>query len=170
MEHGTRIKTQDLESRVLNSLRKILLGHEDTMKNFADAFHSEVKRRQTSKASNKASVQKDLLKAETGIKRCVDFLLHNDDPMDSIRTKLRRTRGAKTRTKRELQLQANAYKIVLNPNIGELYRQKVSNLKDLLKNDSTELKATEIVQSLIDRIDVASRGKRDESILILSAA
>ena len=83
---------------------------------------------------------------------------------------LKELEAQKRELKRELQLQANAYKIVLNPNIGELYRQKVSNLKDLLKNDSTELKATEIVQSLIDRIDVASRGKRDESILILSAA
>jgi hypothetical protein len=115
MEHGTRIKTQDLESRVLNSLQKILLGHEDTMKTFADAFHSEVKRRQTSKASNKASVQKDLLKAETGIKRCVDFLLHNDDPMDSIHSKLKRTRGAKTRTEARASASSKRIQNCLEP-------------------------------------------------------
>ena len=58
----------------------------------------------------------------------------------------------------------------MHPNIGELDRRQVTNLKDLLKNDSTKLKTTEIVRSLIDRIEVAPRGKRGESTIILSGA
>ena len=76
--NGTSIKAQDLEQRVFDGLQSILLGREDTVQAFADAFHDEIKRRQTNNASNKSAVQKDLLKVETGIKRCVDLLLHSD--------------------------------------------------------------------------------------------
>ena len=86
--NATSINAQELEQRVFNGLQSILLGREETMTAFAEAFHAEVKQRQTHTASQKAVVQKDLLKVETGIKRCVDLLLHSDAPMESIRTTL----------------------------------------------------------------------------------
>ncbi|NDI13535.1 MAG: hypothetical protein EBZ20_09035 [Rhodobacteraceae bacterium] len=86
--NGMSIKAQDLESRVFQGLQTILLGREEAVKAFADAFHAEVKRLQRNQASNKAAVQKDLVKVETGIKRCVDLLLYSDTPMDSIRATL----------------------------------------------------------------------------------
>ena len=85
---------------MLNGVKTILLGHEDTIEAFADAFYSEVKQLQTSKASNKISVQKDLLKIETFIKRCVDLLLHSDTPMDSIHSTLKELEPLKRRMKR----------------------------------------------------------------------
>jgi hypothetical protein len=36
-----------LEQRVFNGLQSILLGREETMTAFTEAFHAEVKRRQT---------------------------------------------------------------------------------------------------------------------------
>ena len=48
---------------------EIQLEREETMTAFAEAFHTEVKRRQTHTASQKTVVQQDLLKVETGIKR-----------------------------------------------------------------------------------------------------
>jgi site-specific DNA recombinase len=119
--NATSIKAQELEQRVFNGLQSILLGREETMTAFAEAFHAEVKRRQTHKASQKTVVQKELLKVETGIQRCVDLLLYSDTPMESIRNTLEELEIQKRTLTRELSLQTEEDKIVLHPNIGELY-------------------------------------------------
>jgi site-specific DNA recombinase len=168
--NGTSIKAQDLEQRVFEGLRSILVGRKEALKAFAEAFHTEVKRRQTSKASNKTKVQKDLLKVETGIKRCVDLLLHSDTPMESIRNTLEELEVQKRTLTRELSLQTEEDKIVLHPNIGELYARKVGDLKSLLQNDVTKHQATEVIRSLIERIVVSPTGQRGKSDMVLHGA
>jgi site-specific DNA recombinase len=168
--NGTSIKAQDLEQRVFEGLRSILVGREEALKAFAEAFHTEVKRRQTSKASNKTKVQKDLLKVETGMKRCVDLLLHSDTPMESIRNTLEELEVQKRTLTRELSLQTEEDKIVLHPNIGELYARKVGDLKSLLQNDVTKHQATEVIRSLIERIVVSPTGQRGKSDMVLHGA
>jgi site-specific DNA recombinase len=168
--NGTSIKAQDLEQRVFEGLRSILVGRKEALKAFAEAFHTEVKRRQTSKASNKTKVQKDLLKVETGMKRCVDLLLHSDTPMESIRNTLEELEVQKRTLTRELSLQTEEDKIVLHPNIGELYARKVGDLKSLLQNDVTKHQATEVIRSLIERIVVSPTGQRGKSDMVLHGA
>ena len=165
--NATSINAQELEQRVFNGLQSILLGREETMTAFAEAFHAEVKQRQTHTASQKAVVQKDLLKVETGIKRCVDLLLHSDAPMESIRTTLAELESQKRALNRELSLQTEEDKIVLHPNIGELYARKIGDLKSLLQNDTTKHQATEIIRSLIERIVVSPTGQRGKSDVVL---
>jgi site-specific DNA recombinase len=155
---------------VLNGLQSILLGHEETMTAFAEAFHTEVKRRQTRTASQKTTVQQDLLKVETGIKRCVDLLLHSDTPMESIRNTLEELEMQKRALTRELSLQTEEDKIVLHPNIGELYARKIGDLKSLLQNDTTKHRATEIIRSLIEKIVVSPTGQRGKSDVVLHGA
>ena len=134
---------------------------------FAEAFHTEVKRRQTRTASQKTTVQQDLLKVETGIKRCVDLLLHSDTPMESIRNTLEELEMQKRALTRELSLQTEEDKIVLHPNIGELYARKIGDLKSLLQNDTTKHRATEIIRSLIEKIVVSPTGQRGKSDVVL---
>ena len=168
--NATSIKAQDLEQRVFDGLQSILLGREETVKAFADAFNDEVKRCQTNNASNMSAVQKDLLKVETGIKRCVDLLLHSDTPMETIRSTLEELETQKRALTREQALQKQQGKVVLHPNIGALYARKVSDLKGLLQNDGTKHQATEIVRSLIEKIDVAPTGQRGKSDVVLHGA
>jgi site-specific DNA recombinase len=168
--NGTSIKAQDLEQRVFEGLRSILVGRKEALKAFAEAFHTEVKRRQTSKASNKTKVQKDLLKVETGMKRCVDLLLHSDTPMESIRNTLEELEVQKRTLTRELSLQTEEDKIILHPNIGKLYARKVGDLKSLLQNDVTKHQATEVIRSLIERIVVSPTGQRGKSDMVLHGA
>ena len=168
--NATSIKAQELEQRVFDGLQSILLGREETMTAFAEAFHTEVKRRQTHTASQKTVVQKELLKVETGIKRCVDLLLHSDTPMDSIRNTLEELEVQKRGLTRELSLQREEDKIVLHPNIGELYARRIGNLKSLLQNNSTKHQATEIIRSLIERIVVSPTEHRGKSDVILHGA
>ena len=168
--NATSIKAQELEQRVFNGLQSILLRREETMTAFAEAFHTEVKRRQTHTASQKTVVQKELLKLETGIKRCVDLLLHSDTPMESIRKTLEELEAQKRALTRELSLQTEEDKIVLHPNIGELYARKIGDLKSLLQNDTTKHQATEIIRSLIEKIVVSPTDLRGKSDVVLHGA
>ena len=168
--NATSIKAQELEQRVFDGLQSILLGREETMSAFAEAFHAEVKRRQTSIATHKSTVQKELLKVETGIKRCVGLLLHSDTPMESIRNTLEELEVQKRALTRELSLQTEDDKIVVHPNIGELYARKIGNLKSLIQNDNTKHQATEIIRSLIEKIVVSPTGQRGKSAVVLHGA
>ena len=168
--NATSIKAQELEQRVFNGLQSILLGREETMTAFAEAFHAEVQRRQTQTASQKTVVQKELLKVETGIQRCVDLLLHSDTPMESIRSTLEQLEVQKRALTRELSLQTEEDKIVLHPNIGELYARKIGDLKSLLQNDTTKHQASEIIQSMIEKIVVSPTAQRGISDVVLHGA
>ena len=152
---------------MFDGLQSILLGREETMRAFAEAFHAEVKRRQTYTASQKTTAQKDLLKVETGIKRCVDLLLHSDTPMESIRDTLEELEVQKRALTRELSMQTEEDKIVLHPNIGELYARKIGDLKSLLQNEATKHQATEIIRSLIETIVVSPTDQRGKSNVVL---
>ena len=107
---------------------------------------------------------------ETGIKRCVDLLLHSDTPMESIRNTLEELEIQKRTLTRELSLQTEEDKIVLHPNIGELYARKIGDLKSLIQNDATKHQATEIIQSLIEKIVVSPTGQRGKSDVVLHGA
>ena len=160
----------ELEQRVFDGLQSILLGREETMRAFAEAFHAEVKRRQTHTASQKTTAQKELLKVETGIKRCVDLLLHSATPMESIRNTLEELEVQKRALTRELSLQTEDDKIIVHPNIGELYARKIGGLKSLIQNDNTKHQATEIIRSLIEKIVVSPTGQRGKSNVVLHGA
>ena len=71
---------------------------------------------------------------------------------------------------RELSLQTEEDKIVLHPNIGELYARKIGELKSLIQNDATKHQATEIIRSLIEKIVVSPTGQRGKSDVILHGA
>ena len=67
-------------------------------------------------------------------------------------------------------MQAEEDKIVLHPNIGELYARKIGDLKSLIQNDTTKHQATEIIRSLIEGIVVSPTGQRGKSDVILHGA
>ena len=46
---------------------------------------------------------------------------------------------------REISLQTEEDKIVLRPNIGELYARKIGDLKSLVQNDAIKHQVTEII-------------------------
>ena len=69
---------------------------------------------------------------------------------------------------RELSLQTKDDKIVLHPNIDELYARKIGDLKSLLQNYATKHQDTEIIRSLIEKIVVSPRVQRGKSGVVSS--
>ena len=90
--------------------------------------------------------------------------------MESIRNTLEELESQKRALTRELSLQTEEDKIVLHPNIGELYARKIGDLNSLIQNDVTKHQATEIIRSLIEKIVVSPTGQRGKSDVILHGA
>ena len=90
--------------------------------------------------------------------------------MESIRNTLEELEVQKRALTRELSMQTEEDKIVLHPNIGELYARKIGDLKSLLQNDGTKHQATEIIRSLIEKIVVSPTGQRGKSDVVLHGA
>jgi hypothetical protein len=47
-------------------------------------------------------------------------------------------------------------KLEIHPNLGELYRRKVNDLETLLQDEDTKPQATDILRSLIQRIEISA--------------
>ena len=90
--------------------------------------------------------------------------------MESIRNTLEELEVQKRGLTRELSLQTEQDKIILHPNIGELYARKIGDLRCLLPSDATKLQATEILRSLIKKIVVLPTGQRGISDVVLHGA
>ena len=90
--------------------------------------------------------------------------------MESIRNTLEELEVQKRNLTRELSLQTEDDKIVLHPNIGELYARTIGDLKSLIQNDVTKHQATEIIRSLIEKIVVSPTGQRGKSDVVIHGA
>jgi site-specific DNA recombinase len=158
------IKAQDLEDRVLTGLKDILIGNEDLIKTFADAFKAEVTRLRKERGSRDRKVQNDLNKVDMSIRRCMTFITEGDGDPGIVRDELRSLEARKRDLERALSASREDSSVEMHPNIGELYAKKVGELPALLTDDTTRPQAMDIIRSLIDRVEVTEgveRGKPD---------
>ena len=72
--------------------------------------------------------------------------------------------GLSKARKRDLERSLNQAdptpKLKIHPNLGELYRRKVSDLETLLQDEDTKPQSTDILRSLIQRIDISAGQRR----------
>jgi site-specific DNA recombinase len=164
------IKAQDLEDRVLTGLKDILIGNEDLIKSFADAFKAEVTRLRKERGSRDRQVQKDLNKIDMSIRRCMTFITEGDGDPGIVRDELRSLEARKRDLERALGASNKDSSVEVHPNIGELYAKKVGELPALLTDDATRPQAMDIIRSLIDRIEVTEGAERGKPDIVLAGA
>ena len=153
------IAGKELEERVLNGLRDILLGNEALIEEFASEFKRELKRLRKDSGVAGHHLAKELQQIERGIKRCLDFLTGEGDDPGSVRGQLRELEFRKRELVNELQSQPIRV-VELHPNLPDLYRRKIIQLKQFLDDDATRPQAFDIIRSLIGHIEVHPGQKR----------
>ncbi|MBW0158426.1 recombinase family protein [Sedimentimonas flavescens] len=164
------IGAADLETRILNGLRDILCGRQDLIDEFAEAFRAEVARLRRTRNQSTAARRKELEKVERGIERCLTFIIEGDGDPGMVRTKLTELEARKDMLERDLRSLDPAPGLELHPNIGELYRRKVTELETLLGDEAARPQAMEIIRNMIDRIEVsAGRSRGDVQVLLVGA-
>jgi hypothetical protein len=88
------IGAAELEQRVLDGLRDILLGNERLIDEFTAEFKRELTRLRKEGNASKGRLLKELQDVERGIKRCFDFITGGDGDPGSVRDQLRAWRLA----------------------------------------------------------------------------
>ncbi|MBT5263353.1 MAG: hypothetical protein HOL85_00865, partial [Rhodospirillaceae bacterium] len=146
-----------------------LLGRDNLIKEFADAFRAEVAKLRRMGANQDRTWQKELQKVENGIARCLSFITEGDGDPGSVRGTLRGLEERKRDITSKMQAQPPT-DIAIHPNIAELYRRKVQDLQTLLEDETSRPQAMEIMRSLVDRIEVAPGTKRGEPEVLLVGA
>jgi site-specific DNA recombinase len=163
------IGAPELEERVLNGLRDILLGNEWLI----DEFTAEFKRELASLRKDGQGASRRLLKEQQdiarGIRRCLDFITGGDGDPGSVRDQLRRLEARKREIDADLRTQQDGMAIAIHPNFPDLYRRKVAKLQ-ALRHEETRPKVVETIRSLVDRIEVMPGLKRGRCEITIKGA
>jgi hypothetical protein len=164
------IGAHELEGRVLNGLRDILLGNETLVDEFAAEFRRELTRLRKERHGAGRRLVKDLQQVERSIKRCLDFITGGDGDPGCVRDQLRRLEARQREIAADLKVRQGDMEIAIHPNLPELYRRKVARLQRVLDDEETRSQAVEIIRSLIDRIEVHPGQERGRCEVIIVGA
>ena len=158
------IKAVELEDRVLDGLKDILLDNEDMIEAFVTEFKAEVARLRKQRGTRERQVQKDLNKVNMAIKRCLTFITEGDGDPGLVRDELHNLEARKREIEQMLDAVHDDRIVELHPNMAELYAKKASELQSLLMDETARPQAMDIIRSMIERIEVhagAEQGKPD---------
>ena len=161
------ITAEALEDRILTGLKNILIGNEQLLKTFAQAFKAEVTRLRKERGSRVRQVQQELNKVDLSIRRCLTFITEGDGDPGIVRDELRTLEARKRDLQRSLQVSFEDSSVEVHPNIGELYAKKVGELRVLLTDDATRPQAMDIIRSMIERVEVSEGVERSKPNVVL---
>ena len=156
------ITVQKLDDRVLAGLKDRMLAP-DLFAEFAQEYQKEWRRLRRERGARRAKIEKEYADTEKRIERLVTAIEEGGD----CKTLPGRIRTLEAR-REELDCEISSDEpetpdIVLHPNLPELYRRKVSDLRDALLTDpETRVEAITILRSLIDKIVLHPGDKRGE--------
>jgi site-specific DNA recombinase len=147
-----RIRRGALEGLILDALKDNFIYH-DLVAEFIKEFHAEVNRRRRDAELSVTLKRREL----DEIQRKLDGLI--DAIADGLRaprlqSKLDELEPRKAALETDIA-GAPAAAPRLRPDLAEIYRQKVANLREALADPATQTKALEILRGLIERVTVA---------------
>ena len=143
------IKRAVLEDLILDSLKHRLM-QPDLVKEFISAFHAEINQRRQNLDVERKAKERDLIQ----VTRRLDGLI--DAIADGLRTpglkaKLEDLERRKAELERDLA-KPHTSAPRLHPNLAELYRRKVANLRETLRDPKLRDEALDLLRNLIDQV------------------
>ena len=141
------IRRDEVEARVLSALQDKLL-RQDLFEEFCDEFTREMNRLRMERRASLSSAKREVERIGTRIKKLLNLMLDDEIAVDEGKAEIK-TLDAR---RKELQAQLKTADELLHPEMGELYRQKVTTLAQALERSETRTEATEALRGLIDAI------------------
>ena len=160
------ISAGELEDRVLNGLRDILVGQDDLLDTFVEEFKAELERLRKQASNHERQTRKEIGKVDRSIARCLQFITEGDGDPGLVRCELRKLEKRKRDLERSLTTQSRDRTVELHPNIPELFRRKVGELGTLLKDEIARPQAIEAIRTLVDHIEV-HKGKEPRTAEVI---
>ncbi|MCC0013333.1 MAG: recombinase family protein [Hoeflea sp.] len=146
------IRVEDLEATVLVGLQENMMT-DDLLKVFCDEYTRHINNLRISQNATRDSDIKRLDQINRDLDRLVDAIIAGVPP-ERLKDRVAALETEKAELDARVQVSGEAPKPLLHPQMGERYRQAVSDLRSLLANRDTNAEVRQIVRSLIDRIVV----------------
>ena len=162
------MSAHELEERVLDGLKDILLGNEELVETFVSEFSRELARLQKQRRSRDRHLSKELRTVERGIERCLAFITGGDGDPGMVRDELARLERRKSEIEATFKRDLTKNVVIPHPNLVKLYAKKVESLQEVLTDEVTRPEAMDIIRSLIERIEVSpgeARGQCDVTLV-----
>ena len=109
------VKAADVEERVLEGLRRILIGRETLIETFTDAYRAELDRLRKTRSGRIDANRRELAKVRRGIDRCVSFITDGDGEPGAVREQLTLLEQRKRELKRDRNVETNADAVSISP-------------------------------------------------------
>ena len=161
------IAADAVESRVLDGLRRILVGNDALITEFTNELKAELGRLKKERQSGQPNLTKELADVERGIGRLISFITSGDGAPGSVREELKKLEDRKAHLIAQQNRAAVSQVVDFHPNYADLYQRKVSELGKLLRSEDTREEAMTAIRSLVDRIEVRAGTKRGETEVTL---
>ena len=143
------IRRDDVEARVLKALQEKLL-RKDLFEEFCEEFTREMNRLRMEHRATLTAAEREIERIEVRRKKLVQSII-DGVPASEIRDELTANAARREELKGRLAA-ADAPPPLLNPEMAELYRQKVTTLAQAFERPETRVEATEALRGLIDAI------------------
>ena len=143
------IKRTDVETIVLDSLKEHLMAPE-AVKAFTEAFVREFNKASAEDEAGRSGKERLLKQTEAQLDKLIEAVC-NGVSSDGLQAKLNELEGRKARL--SLELAAPPVRTPrLHPNLSEVYRDKIANLREALSEEAARPEASQILRELIERI------------------
>lgn len=143
------IRREVLEESVLGGLKAKLM-HPDLVKEFVAEYHREINRVAAARDSDRQGFAKELAMVEREIREIIDAI-KSGIRSSTMAKELETLENRKEELKRKLAAKPES-PIRLHPNLAEVYRRRVENLREALSREDAREEAVAILRGLIDQI------------------
>ena len=150
------IKRTELEETILTGLKDQLM-EPALVKEFIRVYHEEISTVRASMDSRRIQLEKQLLRTEREIGELISAIKAGIRPA-TVQYELETLETGKVEIEEELKTEPPP-PIRLHPNLSEVYRAKVENLRDALDSEDTRQEAAELFRGLIDEIRLVPDGE-----------
>ena len=161
------IAANAVEKRVLDGLRRILVGNDALIAEFTTELKAELGRLKKARRSTQRDFKKELVDVERCIARLISFITSGDGVPESVRSELTKLENHKAHLLAQQRRAADSPDVDFHPNFTDLYRKKIDELALLLTVEDNREEAMRAVRSLVERIEVRAGSKRGETEVTL---
>lgn len=156
-DHNRTISALKYERFVLDQLKAILLDT-DAAALFVDRYNESLRRRLAELTANRAPLERRQAEARERVRRLVDAIAEGGNEFTEIRDRLRAAKADLAAIEQQLSSYADDAPILAPVDLGERYRDFVTDLDAALATDGPEReRAAAAIRSLIDVIIVSPK-------------
>ncbi len=149
-DNALNIRRDVLEATILEGLKSRLMAP-DLVKEFAEAFISEVNALRKAASGHRDRLEAELARVTKRIRTLVTAI-GDGAPPKTLVAELRRLEARQEEIECEIKAAPSEPVPLIHPNVSEIYARKVAELHRLLEDPATREEASEAIRALIDKV------------------